>query len=158
MIDGGISRPSVPAPESVPITRSSGYLRDRNSGIDILPTVATVAADDPEIAAKMVQPMMFVWSSRPGSRFIQGASPLNRSSDRRVRNRISPIQMNSGRAVSVQLAELDQITVIMRSPIWPKVPGANSTMPVKATPISEKPTQTPLPNRNSRTARNTTVA
>ena len=43
--------------------------------------------------------------------------------------------MKSGRAVRVQFAELDQIAVIMRSPIWSKAPGANSAMPVKATPI-----------------------
>ena len=43
--------------------------------------------------------------------------------------------MKSGRAVSVQFAELDQIAVIIRSPICPKAPGANSAMPAKATPI-----------------------
>ena len=53
--------------------------------MDILPTVVRVAADEPETAAKMVQPTMLVWSSFPGSGAIQGASPLNMSSDSRVR-------------------------------------------------------------------------
>lgn len=82
----------------------------------ILPTVAQVAADEPETAAKMAQPMTLVCSSRPGSRFSHGARPLNRSSDRRVRNRISPIHRNSGRAVSVQLDEAPQIVTAMASP------------------------------------------
>jgi hypothetical protein len=38
------------------------------------------------------------------------------SSDRRVRYRISPIQMNRGRAVSVQELDEAQIVVIIVSP------------------------------------------
>ena len=49
-----------------------------------------------------MQPTTLVCSSPPGSRATQGASPLNMSSLNRVRNRISPIQMKSGSAVSVQ--------------------------------------------------------
>ena len=51
MSEGGIIRPSVAAPASVPITMRSGYSRLRSSGIDILPTVVSVAAEDPRIAA-----------------------------------------------------------------------------------------------------------
>src|SRR6478736_4311564 len=101
MMDGGISRPSVPAPASEPIVMSSGYPRLLSSGSVILPMVAQVAAELPDTAAKIVQPMMLVCSRRPGSRSSQGARPLNMSSDSRVRNRISPIQQNSGSAVSV---------------------------------------------------------
>ncbi|KAJ0337124.1 hypothetical protein COL154_014321, partial [Colletotrichum chrysophilum] len=72
------------------------------SGIDILPTVVSVAAEEPETAAKTVQPTTLVWRSPPGSLAIHGARPLNMSSDNRVRKRISPIQMNIGSAVSAQ--------------------------------------------------------
>src|SRR3546814_14038178 len=82
----------------------------------ILPTVAQVAADEPDTAAKMAQPMTLVCSRRPGRRFSQGARPLNRSSDRRVRNRISPIHRNRGRAVSVQLDAAPQMVTPMASP------------------------------------------
>ncbi len=64
--------------------------------------VAAVAADEPEMAAKMPQPKTLVCKSRPGSRCIQGARPRNMSSDNFERNRISPIQMNIGSAVSAQ--------------------------------------------------------
>src|SRR3546814_17491148 len=66
----------------------------------IRPIVAVVAADEPETAAKIPQPITLTCISRPGIRVIHGESPLNMSSARRVRNRIPPIQMNSGRAVS----------------------------------------------------------
>src|ERR1043165_6271326 len=116
MIEGGISNPSVPAPASVPMVMASGYPRCLSSGSVILPIVAQVAAEDPETAAKIVQPMMFVWSSLPGTRSSHGASPLNMSSDRRVRNRISPIQMNSGSAVSVHDEADPQIVTAIASP------------------------------------------
>ena len=78
--------------------------------------VAQVAADEPDTAAKIVQPMMLVCSSRPGTRSSHGASPLNMSSDSRVRNRISPIQTNSGSAVSVHDDALPQIVTAIASP------------------------------------------
>ena len=78
--------------------------------------VAQVAADEPDTAAKMVQPMTLVCSSRPGSRSSQGARPLNMSSDSRVRNRISPIQTNSGSAVSVHDDAEPQIVTAIASP------------------------------------------
>ncbi len=69
----------------------------------ILPMVAQVAAEEPETAANSPQPTTLVCSRRPGMRCIQGDRPVNMSSARRERNRISPIQMNIGRAVSSQL-------------------------------------------------------
>ena len=78
-----------------------------------MPTVVSVAADDPDTAANTVQPTTLVCKSPPGIRDSQGASPLNISSDRRVRYRISPIQMNSGSAVSVQeLAPVQTVMII----------------------------------------------
>ncbi|MNK92374.1 hypothetical protein D3C87_1124940 [compost metagenome] len=58
--------------------------------------VAQVAADEPDTEPKMPQPRMFTCISRPGSQLSQGESPENICSDSLVRNRISPIQTNSG--------------------------------------------------------------
>ena len=55
-----------------------------NSGIDILPTVVRVAAEEPDTAAKKVEPTIFVCKSLPGKLFIHGDNPLNKSSDKRV--------------------------------------------------------------------------
>lgn len=103
----------------------------------ILPTVAQVAADEPETAAKIAQPITLVCSSRPGSRFSQGARPLNRSSDRRVRNRISPIHRNRGRAVRVQLDAAPQIVTAMASPAGRL---EKISMPIQAVPARVRPT------------------
>src|SRR5882724_669136 len=64
------------------------------------PITCVVAADEPEIAAKIVQPITFTCTSLPGSSPAQGASPWNSDRDRRVRNSNSPIRMNSGNANS----------------------------------------------------------
>ena len=58
--DGGIIQPRVAAPASVPIIIGSGYFRFRSSGMDIFPTVVSVAADEPDTAANTVQPTIFV--------------------------------------------------------------------------------------------------
>src|SRR6478672_3333917 len=104
--------------------------------------VAQVAAEDPDTAAKIVQPMMLVCNRRPGTRSSQGASPLNMSSDKRVRNRISPIHTKSGSAVSVQDDVVPQIVTAIASPAG-RV--ENSVIPIQATPASASPIQTPLP-------------
>src|SRR4051812_23489184 len=148
MIEGGISSPSVPAPASEPIVMSSGYPRRPSSGSVILPMVAQVAADDPETAAKMVQPITLVCSRRPGSRPTQGASPRNMLSLSLVRNRISPIQMNRGRAVRVQLEAEPQTVTAIASPAGRE---ENSCMPNQATPARVRPIQTPLPSSANRT-------
>src|SRR3954463_7752967 len=103
--------------------------------------VAQVAADEPETAAKMAQPTTLVCSRRPGRRCIHGARPLNMSWLRRVRNRISPIQMKSGRAVRVQLDAEPQIVTAIASPAGREL---KSCMPIQATPESARPIQTPL--------------
>ena len=64
-----------------------------------------------------------------------------------VRNRISPIQMNRGRAVRVQLeAEPHTVTAIAS----PAGREENSSMPIQATPASVRPIQTPLPSSANR--------
>ena len=123
--------------------------------MDILPTVVSVAAEEPDTAAKTVQPTILVCTSPPGSRASHGERPRNMSSDRRVRNRISPIQMNSGSAVSVQLEDDAQMVVIMVSPTGRLV---NSSIPTQATPIRARPTQTPDPNNRNKTKRNSAIA
>src|SRR5687768_10995166 len=105
--------------------------------------VAQVAALEPETAAKMVQPMMLVCSRRPGRRESQGASPLNMSSESRVRKRISPIHTKSGSAVSVHDETEPQIVTAIASPTGRVV---KSSMPIQATPRSESPIQRPLPS------------
>src|SRR4051812_19276164 len=118
--------------------------------------VAHVAAEEPETAAKMVQPITLVCSSRPGKRETQGARPRNMLSLNRVRNRISPIQMNSGKAVSVQLEDEPQTVTAMASPAGR---DENSCMPIQATPASVSPIQTLEPSsRNSVTISSVVVA
>src|SRR5574341_2694525 len=109
--------------------------------------VAQVAALEPETAANSVQPATLVCSNRPGRPCIQGARPLNMSWLRRVRNRISPIQMNSGSAVSVQLEAEPQSVTAIASPAGRE---ENSCMPIQATPDKVRPIHTPLARmRNS---------
>ena len=55
--------------------------------------------------------------------------------------------MNSGKAVSVQLDDDVQMVVIMASPGGRE---ENNDRPTQATPISDKPTQTPEPSRTKR--------
>ena len=59
IIDGGINNPKVPEPARLPSKIFSGYFLFLSSGIDIFPTVATVAAEDPEIAANKAHPTTF---------------------------------------------------------------------------------------------------
>jgi hypothetical protein len=108
-----------------------------------LPIVAQVADDEPDTAAKIVQPMMFVCKRRPGTRSSHGASPRNMSSESRVRNRISPIQQKSGRAVSVHDDAVPQIVTAIASPAGR---DEKSVMPIQATPASARPIHTPLPS------------
>src|SRR5829696_6260923 len=76
------------------------------------------------------------------------------SCDRRVRNRISPIQTNRGSAVSVQLDALPQIVTAIASPAGREL---NSCMPIQATPESVRPIQTPLPRMTNSAATNSSV-
>src|SRR3954464_1647761 len=109
--------------------------------------VAQVAAEEPETAAKIVQPITLVCSRRPGSRPTHGARPRNMLSLSLVRNRISPIQTNSGRAVRVQLEAAPHTVTAIASPAGRE---ENSCMPIQATPVRVRPIQTPLPrSRNS---------
>ena len=90
--------------------------------------------------------------------FIIGSTALSmqiRASDNLVLNKISPIQMNRGRAVSVQLEAPVQMVVIMASPAGLEV---NNSIPTQATPIKERPTQTELPKRKNSVKINITVA
>ena len=114
-----------------------------------MPTVATVAAEEPEIAAKIAEPTILTCSRPPGRRCIQGVRPRNRFSESLVRNRISPIQMNSGRAVSDQDEEAPQIVVAMASPTGRLV---KSAMPIAETAVRLSATQTPEPRKKNRIA------
>ena len=107
--------------------------------------VAAVAADEPDTAANIPQLRMFTCSSLPGKPPIQGDSPLNRSSDKRVRNRTSPIQMNIGSAVRDQPVLAPQLEVANRRPIW-SLPDNNSPRTPMPTNVSD--TQTPSASIN----------
>src|SRR5271169_6212130 len=93
--------------------------------------VAQVAAEEPETAAKIPQPITFTWMSRPGSHCSQGDRPRNISSDNRVRNKISPIQMNSGSAASVQDALALQTVVANTDPIGTLVVSSIAIKPMR---------------------------
>ena len=111
--------------------------------------MVSVAADEPDTAAKTVQPTILVCTSPPGSRASQGDSPRNMSSESRVRNRISPIQTNIGNAVSVQLEDDAQISETMFAPVCRFFVVRNSDA-IQALPTSDSPTQRPDPSsRNS---------
>ena len=79
-----------------------------------------------------------------------GASPRNISSDSLVRNRISPIQMNSGSAASVHDALLPQIVVASTAPAgmlpptncMPSQPQAISAMAIHTPPASSTTSST----------------
>ena len=103
--------------------------------------VAQVAAEEPDTAAKMPQPMTFTCVSRPGSHCTQGEMPRNISSDNLVRKRISPIQMNNGSAASVHDALALQVAVASTLPSGTDVVSAIATKPTSPSAIA---IQTPL--------------
>ena len=107
------------------------------------PMVAQVAAEEPDTAAKMAQPMTLTCSSRPGSRCTQGASPANMSSDKRVRKRISPIQMNIGSAVRSH--EFDAAHIEVAS-TWPAGVATLVSTAAKPQTASATAIQTPEPS------------
>ncbi len=158
VIDGGMRIPNVPAVASDPSAICSSYPRRLNSGKATLAIVAHVAADEPDTDPKMPQPRMLTCIKRPGIRCSQGASPSNICSDKRVRNRISPIQINSGSAASSHEALVPQnavnrlrpgdVSVKPASPIQPTRP---SDMPIHT------PAQSTTPSSPSKTAPTTTA-
>ena len=113
-----------------------------------MPTVATVAAEEPEIAANKAQPTTFTCIKTPGNFWIQGDKPLNKFSESFVRNRISPIQTNNGKAVSVHEEDVPQMVVAIASPTGLEV---NYIIPIAETPIMLNATQIPEPKKNNKT-------
>jgi len=109
------------------------------------PMVAAVAADEPDTAAKIPQLKMLTCNSLPGSLESNGASPSKRSCERRVLNNISPIQINSGSAVSDQLVMALQDDVPSNSPI---LLLSINVKPMIEMPVKVKATQTPLVSIN----------
>ena len=148
IIDGGINRPKVPEPAKLPSKIFSGYFLFLNSGIDILPTVATVAADEPDMAANRAHPTTLTCINPPGSFCIHGESPLNKFSDNFVLNKISPIQTKRGKAVKVHEDDVPHIVVAMASPTGLDV---NNIIPIADTPIILRATHMPEPKKNNKT-------
>src|SRR5712691_10541009 len=117
------------------------------------PIVAAVAAEEPEIAAKMPQPKTLQCISLPGNGAIHGARPRNMSSEILVRNRISPIQMKSGSAVSAQLVLAPQIVVAIRLPAGESV---KRVIAIQPTPSKASAIQIPATSNNARAPIRTT--
>jgi len=115
--------------------------------MDIFPTVATVAAEDPEMAANKAQPTTFTCIKPPGKRDIHGAKPLNKFSESLVLNNISPIHTNNGKAVKVHDELVPHIVVAIASPTGLDV---NIIMPIAETPIILIATQIPEPRKNNK--------
>src|SRR5512134_836895 len=86
--------------------------------------------------------------SPPGTQRNNGARPLNRSSEMRERERISPIQINMGMAANGQALLDPQIDVAITCPTGTEV---NSVIPTKATPKRQNATHTPLPRKAKKT-------
>ena len=105
------------------------------------PTTWVVAADEPEMAAKIEQPMTLTCSSRPGSSAAHGERPRNSDCDSRVRNRISPIRMNSGSASSSWVVRMFQAYCASSLSSGMSRNSASSTVPVTASvqPIHRPP-------------------
>ena len=110
--------------------------------------MATVAADDPDIAANIAQPKMLTCIKPPGNLDNQGDNPLNKFSESLVLNKISPIQTKRGRAVKDQEDAILHIVVAIASPTGLDV---NMIIPIVETPIILIPTQIPDPRKNKRT-------
>src|SRR5690554_697994 len=116
--------------------------------------VAVVAAEEPLTAAKTPQPKVLTWTRPPGKRCTQGPSPLNISSAKRVLYRISPIQMNRGKAVRDQLAEESQALV---AKIMPAGASAKNTKDNTPQAMRTKATHTPKPRNNSKATKSITA-
>ena len=114
----------------------------------MLPTVATVAAEDPDMAANNAQPTTFTCIKPPGNFCIQGDKPLNKFSESLVLNNISPIHTNKGKAVKVQDEAVPHIVVAIASPTGLEV---NKIIPIADTPIMLNATQIPDPKKNNKT-------
>src|SRR4029079_14994480 len=86
--------------------------------------------------------------SGPASQFSQGANPRNISSDNRVRNRISPIHMKSGKAASDHDALLPHTVVASTLPAG--MPPPANCMPAHPVAIRATAIQTPAPSSSAR--------
>ena len=116
--------------------------------------VAAVAADEPDTAAKIAQPMILTCNNRPGRPPSHGDRPLNMSSDKRDRNRISPIRMNSGSAASAH-EWLAPHSVVART--WPTGAFEKKTSATVPTDNSAMATHTPKLRRPSSTPSRTSM-
>jgi hypothetical protein len=114
---------------------------------EIRPTTCVVAAEDPEIAAKIEQPMMLTWSRRPGSKPAHGARPWKRERDNRVRNSNSPMMMNRGRASSSDVVRMFQVYCGSNRSSGMFLKIARRRTPVA---IRVRPTQMPAPSMPKR--------
>src|SRR6476646_3653259 len=120
------------------------------------PMVAVVAVEEPDTAAKMPHASTLVCARRPGSRESHGARPVNIWLASLVRNRISPIRMKSGRAVSAQSVLPPNTVVESRAPGLVLVKKPTAAAPTRIIAIAiHKPAPSSM---SSRIARNTLIS
>ncbi len=112
--------------------------------------VAQVTTDEPETAAKMVQPITLTCSRR----LSHGARPQNMPWASLERNRISPIHRNSGKAVSIQLVVLLQMVSTMASPTGRSV---KNCIAITATPSRDRPIHTEPSSTSMKTIRKSAI-
>ena len=116
--------------------------------------MATVQAEEPDIAANSAHPNTLTRINTTGRFCIQGDNPSNKFSDNFVLNKISPIQTNNGKAVKVHEDDVPQIVVAIASPTGLEV---NKVIAIVETPIMLNATQTPVLRNNKRTEMKNTL-
>ena len=109
--------PSVPPAASDPRDGPGRYPRASSAGSAMVPTVAAVATDDPDVAENSAQVAILVCNSPPGKRFSQTARASYIRSAMPPRSINSPSIMNSGIARIEGLLRLVQITPPIMSTI-----------------------------------------
>ena len=106
-MEGGIRMPSVPPAASSPSTNFFGYPRAVISGTAMVPIVAAVATDEPEIAANRPQEMMVATPRPPGQWPTHDCAAANNCWPAPHLSRMFDISRNSGMASSTKLSMLE---------------------------------------------------
>ena len=107
-IEGGMRMPSEPAAVTIPTENFSSYFAFIRAGIMIEPIAATVAGDDPEIAAKNAHAAVAAIARPPGSRPKKSVATRISFFERPPAVMMLPERTKSGIAISAnESAELN---------------------------------------------------
>ena len=126
-MDGGMRIPRVPPAASEPRKSRSLYPRRSISGYATVPTVAAVATEEPEDAAKMAQEPMFACMSPPGSHDSHCTTALYMRRAMPARSMISPSRMNIGTATRMNSLLLSQVNSPMAGVRRPRKKSSSRT-------------------------------